>query len=188
MKLVFDFDGIVCDSQSEMIRRLNMKTGKQYGLKDWSTYNCNKCFNAEDAKTLIEIFKEDIYEGPLCRPYTGTIKAMQLASKLGHEVVICTDCANEEVYRSKLKHSSDWGIDNISIIPIYDGKKHEIQCDILIEDCFETLEQSNATYKIMIEKPWNCKLNSEEIIVAKDDKELFEYVEALIRTSGLNII
>lgn len=188
MKLVFDFDGIICDSQSEMIRRLNMKTGKHYSLKDWSIYNCNKCFPPEDAKSLIEIFKEDVYDGPLCRPYTGTIKAMQLASKLGHEVMICTDCANEEVYRCKLKHSSDWGIDDIPIIPIYDGNKHEIECDALIEDCFETLEKNNAAYKVMLEKPWNCQLSDAGIITVRDDKELFEYVEALIRTSGLNII
>ena len=178
MNIIFDFDGVICSSQEEMMRRLSARTGKNFTINDWTVYNPKYCFG-EYTDELKKIFCENLYVGPACKIYKETVNAMLLAQDRGHNVKIVTVCANEQVYKNKLMLMQDKGIEGIEIVPIYEGDKRGYKCDMLIEDCIETLETSSAKYKILVQKPWNIGRAKDDMLVALDDSGVFSFVDTI---------
>lgn len=179
MKIVFDFDGVICDSQSEMIRILNERANGHYKLEDWSVYNYNKCFPTDDCGHFKDIFRENIY-GDKTPYYAGALFAIYCALDNGHDVKIMSDCADENVYRYKKQYLKSIGLSDILFEPVYNGNKNTALCDMLVEDCFENLKNSSAKYKLLVNKPWNCNLNDAGIIRVKNDIDLLNNIKSIV--------
>ena len=60
MKIVFDFDGVICYSQVEMMRRLSKRLCRLITVDDWKIYNMHENFDAEVVAELKSIFTEDV--------------------------------------------------------------------------------------------------------------------------------
>lgn len=154
MKIVFDFDGVVCRSQETMMKLLSDRTGDTYTIDDWYTYNFKESF-PKCYGILGEIFKEDIYSNCNCEMTDGIDKVMHDLKKRGHDVSIYSACANEDVFFGKRRWLVKHGLGDIEIFPVYNGNKSHIRCDVMVEDCIENLDTSDASIKIVINKPWN---------------------------------
>lgn len=182
MRIVFDFDGVICSSQEEMIARLNEKTGKNYTINDWKYYSYKESFG-DDAEKMASTFEEEIYIGSNCKEYPGAINAIHYAKEKGHDVSIVSECANEEVFNRKVKFCKLHGLNDIKIYGVYTGNKAELNCDMLVEDCVETLIESKAQYKILVTKPWNKEVDvtDKQIHRVDTDDELFEAIRQLVK-------
>ena len=167
MKVVFDFDGVVCKSQEVMMRLLSERTGEHYTIDDWYTYDYKESF-PDCYGILGEIFKEDIYGNEDCLANEGVVELIHLIEKSGHYVEIVSACANSEVAQSNKRWLVRNGLGNTKFIPVYNGNKDNVECDVMIEDCMSNIENSIAENKIIISKPWNMFIEVEGVYRAHD--------------------
>lgn len=171
MKIVFDFDGVICKSQEVMMKLLSDRTGDTYTLDDWYTYNFKESF-PKCYGILGEIFKEDIYSDNECEMLEGIDVVMHDLKKRGHDVVVYSACANSDVMFGKKLWMSRHGIGNIELYPIYNGDKSGVHCDVMIEDCLDNLDKSDATMKIIVNKPWNRFVTVPGVMRAYDANDI----------------
>lgn len=161
MKIVFDFDGVICYSQVEMLRRLSNKLGRLITVDDWKIYNMNKNFDAETVKALKPIFTEDVYNDAEVDAFDENIgECMKIAHERGHDVGIETICDSETTYNNKQKYIQGKGLGFADMQPVYSFDK-QIKADIVVEDCYENLEKADANIKILITRPWNKNFNAD---------------------------
>ena len=156
MKVIFDFDGVVCYSQVEMMRRLSERLGRLITVDDWKVYDMRKSFDAETVEKLKPIFSEDIYNDAECDAFDENIgEAIRYLSVRGHDVSIESICDSEGTYSNKLKYLKDRGI-TVEFKPVYSFDK-VMKADIVVEDCYENLVKADAKLKILITRPWNTQ-------------------------------
>lgn len=151
MKIIFDFDGVICQSQKLWVKKLNEMTGKHYTLNDWDVYNAENF--GEDRDLLYETIRNTDLSEAL--PYSWTLRTIaQLQQYSDHIVQVCSRCANEKVFTAK-KEFLDKNKIRVSFTPLFDFDKDVLPCDILIEDNFEVLNRALAKYKVLVSQPWN---------------------------------
>lgn len=164
VKIVFDFDGVVCYSQVEMMRRLSKRLCRLITVDDWKIYNMNKNFDAETVEVLKPIFTEDVYNGAREDAFDENVgEVMNMLHSKGHDVSIETVCDSETTYMNKVRYLQNKGLGHIKMMPVYSYDK-VIKADIVVEDCYENLEKADAKIKILITRPWNKQFKADMVV------------------------
>lgn len=161
VKIVFDFDGVICYSQVEMLRRLSKRLCRLITVDDWKIYNMNKNFDAEVVAELKPIFAEDVYNGARDDAFDANVgEAIEMLYNKGHDVSIETVCDSETTYLNKVRYLQNKGLGHIEMTPVFSYDKI-IKADIVVEDCYENLEKADAKIKILITRPWNKQFKAD---------------------------
>lgn len=171
VKIVFDFDGVICYSQVEMLRRLSKRLCRLITVDDWKIYNLNKNFDAEAVAELKPIFEEDVYNGARDDAFdTNVGEAIEMLYNKGHDVSIETMCGSETSYMNKVRYLQNKGLGHIKMVPVYSYNK-VIKADIAVEDCYENLEKADAKIKILITRPWNKQFKTDMVVTNTFDMQ-----------------
>ena len=163
MRVVFDFDGVVCYSQVEMMRRLSKRLCRLITVDDWKIYNMHENFDAEVVAELKSIFTEDVYNGAREDAFDANVgEAINMLYNKGHDVSIETLCDSETTYLNKVRYLQNKGLGHIEMTPVF-GYDKIIKADIVVEDCYENLEKADAKIKILITRPWNKRFKTDMV-------------------------
>lgn len=153
MVICIDCDNVLNNLQEVAINVLNEKYDTSYSLNDFNKYNVSECMNKEDAIKITNIYHESgIYD--LVKPVSGAHNAIQKLIRAGHDVYIVTysfsDIFDEKCSWIKYHFPE---IDDAHIVAM----KHKwlFKCDVMIEDCFETLVEKPYYHRICFDQPWN---------------------------------
>lgn len=187
MTFMFDLDGVLCTSQEEMVHRLSERTGKKYTINDWVIYDYKKSFG-DDARKMRAIMKENVYTGERCVTNKTLVDKIQSLVNKGHTVIICSYCYNEESAEWKWEFLSKY-VDTRKVIykPVFKDVKHKLKCDVIIEDCMDTLlKMSRAEFTgtmLLVSKPWNELLSTDgtNIIRCKNCEDVCKEIDKLIK-------
>lgn len=187
MKIIFDLDGVICNSQAVMMRKLSEQTGKEFTIDSWKEESPS--YFGEYTPVLVEIFKaDDLYTDPDCEVYEPVVRLIKELDELGCSVEVHSRCADIGVQTRKRSLMNRAGLNRIGLVAHY-GKsdKSECDCDILVDDQVGVLLQSKAKEKVSIRKPWNTKYKSESgLYIADTYDELHDYVLNLAKSYGIS--
>ena len=148
-----DVDGVLNNLMKVTLNVFNENHGHHYTLEDITTYNLSNCFEQNEANIMKKIFENpDIWNK--VKPIPGSQDGLQKLIRDGHVVYLVT---NNSPYTYGQKF--DWirtyfpFVDPSKIICMSD--KWMLNCDIMIEDCYETLIAKPYYYRICYDQPWN---------------------------------
>lgn len=176
-----DIDNCLNDLTAKAITLYNARTGKNIQLSDITTYNFSDCLPQDDAKGIIELFKEKELWDSL-EPLEDSQWGIQTLFNMGHRVVFTT-----ATHECNFAWKCDWminhfPIDNANdIIRITD--KGLITADIIIDDCLEQITKS-CCERICLNYPWNISKEKDyvfDIYRAHNWKEIIKYVTTIER-------
>lgn len=153
MIICCDVDGVLNDLMQVTLNIYNERNNASIKLDDITCHGLENCFEPEVTNGLKSIFDEpDLWNK--VRPVAGAQDALRYLINKGHQVYIVT---NNSPYTYGQKF--DWirhyypFIDSSKIICMKD--KWYFKCDIMIEDCFETLVAKPYYHRVLMNQPWN---------------------------------
>lgn len=153
MVICIDCDNVLNNLQEVVTNVFNDKYGTSYSLDTFTKYNISECINRDDATKMTSIYHDaEIYN--LVQPISGARQAIQKLLRAGHDVYIVTysfsDIFDEKCNWIKYHFPE---IDDAHIVAM----KHKwlFKCDVMIEDCFETLIEKPYYHRICFDQSWN---------------------------------
>lgn len=152
MIIVCDIDGIINNLMPKTLELYNDRTGKNITMSDITEYNFYDCLPKEDARGLIELFKEKELWDSL-EPLPGSQDGLKQIIKSGHQVYLAT--ATNPV---NLSWKCDFVKRHFPFIPednvIRIMNKGLLKADVLVDDCVDNLIGSFAE-RVTLDYPWN---------------------------------
>lgn len=153
MVICIDCDNVLNNLQAVTVDILNERHGTSYTLDEFTKYDISECINRDDVAKMTSIYHEaGIYN--LVKPVSGARQAIQKLLRAGHDVYIVT-YSFSDIFEEKCNwikfHFPE--IDDAHIIAM----KHKwfFKCDVMIEDCYETLIEKPYYNRICFDQPWN---------------------------------
>lgn len=181
--ILIDCDGVIVKTVEMFVmlnNRVNNKDDKWQEVQDWDFKPI--CENLKDREEIDKLFRhEDLYKFP--KFYSKARKSISLLDKK-YDVAICT--VGDNINLSNKMKMFDVFLPNINIITIAKNKKNAmkvgkdlIECDIIIDDHIQNLENSKAKLKILFEGDdkrykWN---NEWDGVVAKSWDNILDLVD-----------
>lgn len=152
MVICFDVDGVLNDLVEKTLVVFNRRYNRTLTVDDITTYNFAECLPQEDAKKIVELFKEKTIWDSLS-PTAGSQKTIKSLLKAGHQIYFAT--ATDPV---NFAWKVEWLNKNYPVIPteniIRIADKSLLKCDVLVDDCLDNLTGILCD-RICIDHPWN---------------------------------
>lgn len=150
MKIIFDFDGVICRTQEFWLEKMNEKYGTHYTLNDWTSYDIKENFK-EDFEKMLQIAPDS--DTSEAKAYDWTLRTIaQLQQYSDHEIIICSKTLSAERAEQKRKFLEKNRV-HIPFVPIYEGDKDKMDCNMIIDDNPDVLLKSMANYKVLLGQP-----------------------------------
>ena len=153
LQIVFDIDGVLADTQTEILARYNKEYGLNYSLNDITCWNLEKI--QKPGTDMIKYFKEPGFFASL-KPVKGAQEIIECLSSIGDELFVATSSPIEGLVDKVLwvrEHFPQIPSDNICLIT-----RKDILCgDIILDDALHNLHPTNFKYPIVFDRPWNRK-------------------------------
>ena len=153
MIICLDVDGVINNLMEVTLEIYNERYHANYKLDDITAHNLNNCFELDVANKMQSIFKEaEIWNK--VKPVAGSQEVVKRLIRNGHQIYFVTN-NNPHTYGQKF----DWirnyfpFIEESKIVCMSD--KWNFRCDIMIEDCYETLIARPYYHRILMNQPWN---------------------------------
>lgn len=153
MVICCDVDGVLNDLMQVTLGIYNERNHASIKLDDITCHGLENCFEPNIANGIKSIFNEPSLWGKV-KPITGSQDALKRLINDGHQVYIITNNP-PHTYSQKfdwIKHYYPF-IDSSKIICMKD--KWMFRCDIMIEDCIETLLEKPYYHRVLMNQPWN---------------------------------
>ena len=153
MVICCDVDGVLNNLMDVILDAYNSKHDSNYTLKNVTCHNWKKCFAPEIAVGL-EYISTDPNIWSKVSPLDGAQDFLKRLIHDGHQVYLVTN-NSPHTYGQKF----DWirkhfpFIEPSNIVCMTD--KWLFNCDIMIEDCLETLIKKSYYSRILRDQPWN---------------------------------
>ena len=153
MRICCDIDGVLNNLMEVAIDIFNQKYNKTYTVNDITAYNLEDCFEPEEANQMKQIF-EDPTIWHKVKPVEGAQNGLRKLIQGGYQVYLVT---NNSPYTYGAKF--DWirryypFVESSKIICMKD--KWYFNCDLMLEDCLETLIAKPYYDRVLMDKPWN---------------------------------
>ena len=152
MIICVDIDGVLNNLVEKTLELYNTHNGKNIKISDIKTYNFYDCLPQEDAKGIIELFKnKELWDS--LTPLPGSQNAFKQLVNNGHQIYLATatDITNFE-------WKCNWVTNFYPFIPTDNimriMNKSLLNVDVLIDDCLDNLI-TNFAYRVCIDHPWN---------------------------------
>lgn len=152
MILCVDIDDTINNLTERAFEILNSRGGTHRDVSELTNYDFFKCLSKNDAKTLLELFKEKELWDSLT-PINDAVWGIQTLLNLGHKVIFAT-ATHECNFAWKCEWMAKYFpmVNTDDIIRIKD--KSLIRADVMIDDCMEQLIH-NPCERICLDKHWN---------------------------------
>lgn len=156
-----DIDGVLNNLIEHVVNIFNRKTGDELTIDDFKHYNIYQCLEYSDAKYFEQLLLDS---NSLCdlAPCCGSQVALHKIVNDGHHVYLVT--ATDP---SAIKAKWEWVeryfpyMSKSNFIMLED--KHRFDCDVMIEDCFETLVKGCTYHRVIFDRPWNRGYREETV-------------------------
>lgn len=149
-----DMDNVLNNLMERTLEMYNNKYGTNYTPVDVHSYELEESFHVEEAENMKKLFLEkELWDGLV--PVEKAQWGLKYLINSGHDVYIvtATDALN---FPWKIEWTKRYFpfLDEKNIIRIHN--KSLIAADVLIEDCYANLTNSNCfTERILLDYPWN---------------------------------
>ena len=152
MIICVDIDGVLNNLMEKTLELYNTRNNKNIQISDIKTYDFYECLPQEDARGIIELFKnKELWDS--LTPMPGSQNALKQLMNNGHQIYLATatDIINFE-------WKCNWVTNFYPFIPtdniIRIMNKSLLNVDVLIDDCLDNLI-TNYAYRVCIDHPWN---------------------------------
>lgn len=147
-KIILDCDDVLLDCNQYALDTINHAYGWDYGLDDITGWG--RLGNALDKRLCLFSDPRFIRSIPPIRGAADFIVKLQEKG----EVFVCTSvdpkCAGERI-SSIIEHFPMIPVENILI----GTRKDLLQADVILDDGYHNLKNSNVRYPVLFRKPWN---------------------------------
>ena len=147
-KIVLDCDDVLLDCNWYAIQKLNKEKGTDYNLDDIHKWGIMD--NALDER--LSYFSDPSFMGSI-PSMPGAVDFIVNLQKKG-EVFICTsvspNCTGTRI-DSIVRHFPMIPVENILI----GSRKDLIHADVILDDGYHNLQNSNVAYPVLFRRPWN---------------------------------
>lgn len=153
MIICIDVDNVVNNLIDVAIDYYNKEKESTISLNDISTYNIYRCLDYSSANEISAWIDSRIIWNKV-KPISGAASAIQRMIDAGHEVYFVT-------YNAPLSWDAKvaWIKKNFPYIDadhiVCMKHKWRFDCDVMVEDCVETLIKSKQCQRICLDYPWN---------------------------------
>jgi 5'-nucleotidase len=155
MRVIIDIDDTICNTIDVWLKRYRQKYKHNLQTKDLHEWDLLQYVVPECGNKIYDFLKSKTLYNHI-KPLPYALDGVNALRDLGFEIIYVTGGSPEgSVYKHK------WLIDN----GFWNEKDHYIQTvskfliqsDLMIEDNYENITNSNASFKILIDAPWNQK-------------------------------
>lgn len=152
LKIILDYDDVLVDCNAYAIERLNKEIGSKYTLYDITAWGL--LHSDIDKRLAYYSDPEFIRNIPLMEGAVEFVKALMEISELFIMTSVEPSCAGARVEHI-MENFPDIMPSNILI----GNRKDMMNADICLDDGFHNLENSNVTYPVLFQRPWNFGKN-----------------------------
>jgi len=174
LRIVFDSDGVLANTQKEVLKRYNKEYGLAFTLDDITSWHLSKV--EKPGTNMSKYFLEDGFFASL-EPMKGAQEIVKVLSDIGDELFVATSSPVVGLVDKVLwirKHFPQIPKDNISLIT-----RKDLLCgDIILDDGLHNLYPSNFNYPIVFNQPWNQSPKA-NLVRVYDWYHFFEVVQKI---------
>lgn len=177
MVIACDIDGVLNNLMEHICEVFNRRTGGYLKISDFKHYDIDKCLQPDDAQYIKRMFlEEDIWNDLLPRK-----ESQMYLKKLvedGHDIYLVTATDPKNVYwKSRWLQKYFPFIAKEKMVVLHD--KYRFDCDIMVDDCIESLLKGCTYHRIVYDMPWN-KIGEKDsvynVIRAIGWKDVYEFI------------
>lgn len=151
MNVFFDMDGVLADTQTEVLRRYNAEYNKSYALEDIVEWDLRKV--QSPGTDMCKYFDEPGFFLGL-EPMVNSQKVVEILSGMGINLFVASASPSRAVHEKAL-----WLQMHFPVIPkenfCFITRKDVLHGDILLDDGLHNLSRDNFKYPIVFDSPWN---------------------------------
>jgi 5'-nucleotidase len=151
LRIFFDIDGVLADTQTEVLNRYNEEYGLDYSLEDITCWDLTKV--QKPGTDMTKYFNEPGFFASL-KPLKGARSVVNGLSMMGDELFVASASPIEGFVDKVLWVKENFPqipLDNVSLIT-----RKDILCgDIILDDGLHNLSPTNFEYPIVFDQPWN---------------------------------
>ena len=153
MIIAVDIDNTICNLQEVVVKLFNERYGSKYTIEDFNEYDVMNVLPTQDAIVMKNMYGEHGLYNKV-KPIYGAQESLQKLVNMGHQVYLVTN-AIPCIYGEKIEFIKRYFpyISESHIVSMQ--HKHLFRCDIMIEDCLQTLLAKPYYHRILINQPWN---------------------------------
>lgn len=173
-KVILDCDDVLLECNSEVIRRINEKTGSNRSIMDliaWGIGDEDPEIGYEQRRIFFEN-PEFVRQQPCA---DGAVEFVEQLSKIA-DVYICTavppKCAAARM-ESIIKNFPSVEPSNV----IFGKRKDLLTADFMLDDAVHNLTSPNVTYPVLFRRPWNYSTTG--LVSVSDFGEFLALVEMI---------
>lgn len=174
LRIYLDQDGVLADTQTEILKRYNQEYGLNFTLDDIYCWDLNKI--QKKGTDMTKYFKAEGFFNSL-EPIEGAKEIVKLLAEIiGDEVIIATVSPKEGEKDKRIWLKNHFPFISRENILMVDDKSHLIG-DILVDDGLHNLENSMCEFPIVFDQPWNR--STDKYIRVYDWLDLYEVIQQI---------
>ena len=173
LQIVFDVDGVLADTQTEVLNRYNSEYGLQLSLEDITCWDLTRI--QKPGTDVIKYFTQPGFFACL-KPIKGSQEIVDCLAAAVDELFVATSSPIEGLADKALwvrKYFPQIPPENIILIT----RKDMLLGDIILDDALHNLYPTNFRFPIVFDQPWNK--SGKGLIRAYDWYHFFEIVQKI---------
>lgn len=174
LKIFFDIDGVLANTQKEIINRYNSEYGLNYTVENITCWDLSKV--QKPGTDMSKYFTEPGFFASL-EPIEGAQEVVKILSDIGDELFVATASPVEGLSDKVLwiqKHYPEIPVENICLIT----RKDMLWGDVILDDGIHNLVASKFSYPIVFNQPWNRE-GGEDLIRAYSWQHFLKLVQMI---------
>jgi 5'(3')-deoxyribonucleotidase len=181
MIICVDIDQVLNDLIPKTLALYNSRFGKNIQISDITSYDFYECLPKEDAKGIIELFKDkELWNSVEVLPDSRW--GIETLINMGHKVIVAT-----ATHESNFEWKCRWMTEHFPMINTKDiiriHNKGLLRVDVMIEDCLDNLT-SNVCERICLDYPYNRSSSKDyayEIYRAANWRDIIKHINNIER-------
>lgn len=174
LQIILDQDGVLADTQSELIKRYNAEYGLKYTCDDITEWDLNKI--QQPNTDIQKYFLQRGFFRSL-KPIKDAQEIISLLTLMGDELFVATASPIEGMVDKVL-----WIKKYFPFIPgkniILINRKDMLCGDIILDDALHNLSPTKVKFPIIYDRPWNRK-DGKHLIRVYNWFDFFEVVQQI---------
>lgn len=148
-----NIDGVLNNPCEHILKIFNEKTRDNLSINDFKHYDIYRCLEYDDAK-YFEQLMQDLSNWNDLAPDEGSQAILSKIVQDGHHVYLVTSTDPSKVdfkWKWVKKYFPYWLQANFVALK----DKYRFDCDVMIDDCFESLVKGCTYHRVIFDRPWN---------------------------------
>lgn len=146
-------DGVLNNPCEHILKVFNEKTRDNLSVDDFKHYDIYRCLEYDDARYFEQLMQNQNNWNDLA-PDEGSQAVLSRIVQDGHHVYLVTSTKPSEVefkWKWVKRYFPYWLQSNFVVLK----DKHRFDCDVMIDDCFESLIKGCTYHRVVFDRPWN---------------------------------